>query len=91
MLSVSNVSFNRWRASSILESSVVDVETEADLSDPRLGVIFEGKCSTCFQTKHSCPGHFGSIRLSEPVYHILWKDQLLRDLKKHKGSIKKKF
>ena len=27
MLSVSNVSFNRWRASSILESSVVDVET----------------------------------------------------------------
>lgn len=86
MISVSNVSFSRWRSSSILQSSVIDVEKESDLSSPRLGVIFEGKCPTCFQTKHSCPGHFGSIRLSEPVYHILWKDHLLRELKHHDGK-----
>ena len=86
MISVSNVTFTRWRASSILQSSVVHVETENDLSSPALGVIFEGRCPTCFQTKHACPGHFGSIRLSEPVYHIMWKDHLLRMLKKCKGK-----
>lgn len=86
MLSVSNVSFSIWSPHSILNSSVVEVEKEEDLSSPFLGVIFEGKCPTCFQTKHFCPGHFGSIRLCEPMYHILWKDHLLRELKKYDGK-----
>lgn len=86
MVSITNVSFNIWSPASILESSVVAVETEEDLNNPRLGVIFEGKCPTCFQTKHDCPGHFGSLTLAEPVYHILWKDHLLRLLKSKEGK-----
>ena len=86
MLSISQVGFSTWSPSSILRSSVVAVESESDLSSPYLGVVFGGKCPTCYQTKHKCPGHFGSIRLCEPVYHISWVAHLLRDLKKHDGK-----
>ena len=86
MLSISQVSFSRWRPHSVLSSSVIAVEKESDLSSPLLGVVFGGKCPTCYQTKHSCPGHFGSIRLTEPVYHISWIPHLLRMLKKHDGK-----
>jgi len=86
MLSISQVAFSRWHPSSILKSSVIAVETEEDLSSPLLGVVFGGKCPTCYHNKHSCPGHFGSIRLTEPVYHISWVPHLLRLLKKHDGK-----
>lgn len=86
MLSISQVGFSRWHPYSILTSSVIAVKNEADLSSPLLGVVFGGKCPTCYQNKHSCPGHFGSIRLTEPVYHISWVPHLLRMLKKHKGK-----
>ena len=85
-LSVNTVSFSRWDPYSILKSSVIEVEKESDLSSPLLGVVFGGKCPTCFCNKHECPGHFGSIRLSEPVYHISWINHVLRLLKKHDGK-----
>ena len=86
MLSVSSVSFSVWEPHSILESSVIAVENEADLSSPLLGVVFDGKCPTCFETKHKCPGHWGSIRLAEPMYHISWIPHLMRLLKKVEGK-----
>ena len=86
MLSVSNVHFSVWSASSILQSSVIAVEKESDLSSPLLGVVFDGKCPTCFETKHKCPGHWGSIRLAEPMFNISWIQHLLRLLKKHEGK-----
>jgi DNA-directed RNA polymerase beta' subunit len=85
-LSINSVSFSRWSSASILRSSVIAVEKESDLSSPLLGVVFGGQCPTCFQNKHACPGHFGSIRLTEPVYHISWISHLLRKLKKFKGK-----
>ncbi len=40
------------------------------LFDPRMGVTDMGKtCKTCGQKNISCPGHFGHIKLSKPVYH----------------------
>lgn len=86
MLSVSQVAFERWRPHSVLSSSVISVENESDLSSPLLGVVFGGKCPTCYQNKHGCPGHFGCIRLTEPVYHISWIPHLLRLLKKEDGK-----
>ena len=85
-LSINSVSFSRWSPASILQSSVIYVEKESDLSSPLLGVVFGGKCATCNQTKHACSGHFGSIRLTEPVYHISWIAHLLRKLKKFDGK-----
>jgi DNA-directed RNA polymerase beta' subunit len=38
-------------------------------NDLRLGVSSQDqKCRTCGETKE-CQGHFGHIKLSEPVYH----------------------
>ena len=85
-LSINSVSFSRWSPASILQSSVIAVEKESDLSSPLLGVVFGGKCATCGLTKHGCAGHFGSIRLTTPVYHISWTAHLLRKLKKTKGK-----
>ncbi len=85
-LSINTVSFSRWDPYSILQSSVIEIEKESDLSSPLLGVVFGGKCPTCFCTKHDCPGHFGSLRLTEPVYHISWVNHLVRLLKKHDGK-----
>jgi DNA-directed RNA polymerase II subunit RPB1 len=40
------------------------------LFDPRMGVTDMGKtCKTCGQKNINCPGHFGHIKLSKPVYH----------------------
>eukprot|EP01079_Euglenida_sp_SAG-EU17-18_P001448 gene1448-435_t len=39
--------------------------------DPRLGVCAagDGPCDTCGLTVYECPGHFGSLQLSLPVFH----------------------
>lgn len=44
---------------------------EGGLNDPRMGVTTRGICcQTCFGDMKTCPGHFGYLKLTEPVYHI---------------------
>ena len=39
--------------------------------DPRLGEIQKGElCPTCNNKLENCPGHFGYVRLSFPIFHI---------------------
>ncbi len=38
--------------------------------DKRLGVTDKQRCGTCGETAVNCPGHFGHIRLVEPVFHM---------------------
>jgi DNA-directed RNA polymerase II subunit RPB1 len=41
-----------------------------NLSDPRLGTIFDGRpCETCNEGKTDCPGHWGHILLGRPILH----------------------
>jgi len=41
------------------------------LMDPRQGVIERtGRCQTCAGNMTNCPGHFGHIELSKPVFHV---------------------
>jgi hypothetical protein len=44
------------------------------LSDPRMGTMdkFGTICATDGANMHDCPGYFGHIELSEPVYHCRW-------------------
>jgi DNA-directed RNA polymerase II subunit RPB1 len=43
---------------------------DGGLNDPRLGSIDrQFKCATCDQNMSECPGHFGHIELSKPVFH----------------------
>jgi len=40
------------------------------LMDPRQGVIDrQSRCQTCAGNMSDCPGHFGHIELTKPVYH----------------------
>ncbi|EGD96855.1 DNA-dependent RNA polymerase II largest subunit [Trichophyton tonsurans CBS 112818] len=44
---------------------------EKGLNDPRLGTIDRNwRCATCEEGINDCPGHFGHIELSTPVFHI---------------------
>ena len=38
--------------------------------DPRLGTTDKRTCKTCGEGALGCPGHFGHVPLSEPVFHI---------------------
>ena len=47
-----------------------DIPVIKGLFDPRMGVTGIGEiCSTCGQNNMNCPGHFGHIELSRPVYN----------------------
>jgi DNA-directed RNA polymerase II subunit RPB1 len=44
---------------------------ENGMNDPRMGITTRGiVCQTCFGDMKNCPGHFGYMKLNEPVYHI---------------------
>lgn len=55
---------------------------EGGLNDLRMGVTSRGLiCQTCFSEMKECPGHYGHIKLEEPVYHIGFMNQALKILK----------
>lgn len=44
---------------------------EKGLNDPKLGTIDRSQmCATCGENQQECPGHFGHIELSVPVFHV---------------------
>jgi DNA-directed RNA polymerase beta' subunit len=50
--------------------------------DPRLGTIDNNvNCQTCNEGIWKCPGHFGYIRLNEPVIHPLYYKQVVQFIK----------
>jgi len=50
--------------------------------DPRLGTIDNSvTCQTCEQDLWKCPGHFGYIKLNEPVIHPLYYKQVVQFIK----------
>ena len=56
-----------------------NVPKSGGLCDLRLGTIDrEYNCQTCHQTAIHCPGHFGHIELSEPLYNILYVKHLVK-------------
>jgi hypothetical protein len=40
----------------------------------------EKRCATCLGNQHECPGHFGHIRLTKPVYNVAYMDKIVRVL-----------
>ena len=50
--------------------------------DPRLGTIDNSvTCQTCSEGLWKCPGHFGYIKLNEPVLHPLYYKQVVQFIK----------
>ena len=51
------------------------------LMDPRLGTISRDyNCQTCQQTCLICPGHFGHLKLAQPLFHIGYIDHVYKIL-----------
>jgi DNA-directed RNA polymerase beta' subunit len=85
------VQFGIANPQDILARSVVEVITDktyqgnqpvsGGVFDSRFGVIENGKvCPTCKQTNAGCPGHFGHIKLSRPVYLYQFLDTIQKIL-----------
>ncbi|XP_030760113.1 DNA-directed RNA polymerase II subunit RPB1-like [Sitophilus oryzae] len=52
------------------------------LMDPRQGVIDrQSRCQTCAGNMTDCPGHFGHIELSKPVFHIGYITKIIKILR----------
>ena len=69
----------------VSETNIIDRETnqprENALSDPRMGPCLKGsRCKTCGGNLVNCPGHFGHMVLSKPVYHFGFLDIVKRIL-----------
>lgn len=64
----------------ITKASTTDGEL-GGLFDPRMGVLENGKiCTTCQQSNHRCPGHFGHYQLARPVYYTQFFKQVMKIL-----------
>lgn len=91
---VKKIQFGVLSEQDVLKMSVCDINScilydkdsglpaEHGLNDPRMGVTTRGiLCQTCFGDMKQCPGHFGHIKLEEPVYHIGFTGIVLKILK----------
>lgn len=80
---VKKVQFCVYSEQEILKNSVCEVNSwlvynqetglpaENGINDPRMGVSMRSiACQTCFGSIKECPGHFGHLKLAEPVYNI---------------------
>ena len=78
---IKSIQFGLFNPDELRKSSVCEV-TKPDtfdgsepvingLFDPRMGVIERGpECATCENNNAMCPGHFGHIELTLPVFHM---------------------
>jgi len=89
---VSGIQFSIASPEEIRKTSVIEItkyETyEKDipvikgLFDIRMGVTGTGEiCGTCGQKNTHCPGHFGHIELSRPIYNFHFIQDVLRIIK----------
>jgi DNA-directed RNA polymerase beta' subunit len=80
---IKNVQFGIFSAEEILKYSVALINEsklsgQGSIYDSRMGVIQNyNKCVTCNGTNKDCPGHFGHIKLSYPVLHPLFVNQIV--------------
>lgn len=81
---IQGVDFTLWGNDEVLRSSALGKDSigidiadlyentepkKGGLIDTRMGAI-KSDCSTCALNSSECPGHFGHITLSEPVFHM---------------------
>ncbi|OHS99751.1 hypothetical protein TRFO_33743 [Tritrichomonas foetus] len=89
---ISAISFGLFNPEDLIRSSSCEIKNAAlykfdlplkeGLIDPRLGTISRDyTCQTCHQTSLLCPGHFGHIKLVEPMFHVGYINTINKILK----------
>ena len=67
----------------VIKGYTLPFMTRGGLNDDRMGPVSRHEqCRTCNGTWTTCPGHFGSIRLIAPVYHVLFMPTVLALLRR---------
>ena len=58
------------------------VPKQGGLMDPRQGAVDrQSRCATCTGTMAECPGHFGHIELTKPVFHVSYMTKVVKLLR----------
>ena len=81
--SIDNIKFSFFSEDEIKNISVVEItdvknDGPGSLYDLRMGPANQIEiCETCGEDWSNCPGHFGYIKLKEPIPHPLCSKQIL--------------
>jgi len=90
---IEEITFGIYSAEELIKMSVCEINnpklcnsdkgnTYGTVYDPRLGTIENGRlCATCDNSLWQCTGHFGHIKLNEPIIHPLYYKQVVNFLK----------
>jgi DNA-directed RNA polymerase II subunit RPB1 len=89
---ISDITFGVFRGDEINRMAAVRITEPAlyahglpvtnGLCDVRMGTCDRRlRCGTCYNTLAKCPGHYGAISLSYPVYHASFLDTVLKLLR----------
>ena len=87
---ISGIQFSILSSEEVLKRSVAHINEPTlydsngepkigGLFDPRMGIIERNKrCTTCGLDNIFCPGHFGHTELAKPVFHIQYKEYIIK-------------
>lgn len=68
--------------STLIYDKEFNIPAKNGINDPRMGVSMRGLlCQTCNGEIKECPGHFGHIKLGEPVFHPEFLKTIIKILK----------
>jgi DNA-directed RNA polymerase II subunit RPB1 len=68
--------------STLIYDKEFNIPARDGINDPRMGVSMRGLlCQTCNGEIKECPGHFGHIKLAEPVFHPEFLKTIIKILK----------
>ena len=68
--------------STLIYDKEFNIPWKGGINDPRMGVCMRGLlCQTCNGEIKECPGHFGHIKLAEPVFHPEFLKTIVKVLK----------
>ncbi len=63
------------------ETMVGNLPKEEGLLDTRMGTVDKAYyCYTCDGKMNECPGHFGHIKLSKPMFHMSYISSIIKVL-----------
>lgn len=70
--SIDRIHFDVLDETLISSTAALEIKNTEDLEHIKLGARPNEPCATCSGDIYSCPGHFGYIRLAEPLFNIIF-------------------
>ena len=80
----------KQRRMSVTDDGGIKYAETTEAGKPKLGGLLDprqgppdrnSRCQTCSGNTTECPGHFGHLELSKPVFHVGFMQQIVRCLR----------